>query len=212
MDAREVGQIAANVFDAKKYELRTHVFAQVTGYDDTQNLVQVQPVRKAIRMTDAENPQTIDLPLLTEVLVRQYGSGKLWCTVAPAVGSYGYLHISDRDIDNWLATGGIVEPTDVRCMSLRDAVFEPSLLHLADEGDNGLIAEPVKLDRISLRTRSGLTEISVIDGEEIEINVNDGVANLAIDTSGNVVLNCDGTADITSGGTCTINGNLTVDP
>ena len=98
-------------------------------------------------------------------------------------------------------------------MELQDAVLEPSLLHLADEGDNGLMAEPVKTDRISLRTRSGLTEISVLDDETIEVKVND-VASLSIDTDGNVTLETDGNISAEStGGDVTViaDGDSTVE-
>ena len=109
MDAREVKQIAAAVFDTEKYKLRTHVFVQVTEYDNENNLVTVVPVRKAIRLTDSENIGTVELLPHTEILVRQLGSGKLWLTVAPSVGTYGYLHVSDRDVDSWKLAGGIGE-------------------------------------------------------------------------------------------------------
>lgn len=183
MEAREVIQIANAVFDAKKYDLRTHVFVQVIEYDADKNLTKVVPVRKAIYFTDSENIDTDELPPNTEILVRQFGSGKLWLTVAPSVGTYGYLHVSDRDVDTWKSAGGIGEPTDTRCMKLRDAVFEPSLLHLVDEGDNGLLAVPVATDRISLRTRTGATEISVLDDESIEITT---TGDVTIEATGNV--------------------------
>lgn len=201
MDAREATQIAEQVFDAKKYRIRTHVIAQVVAYDAATNTASVQPVTKAIRLTDPENITTVQLPQISEVPVLQRGSGKLWLTVAPAVDSYGLLHISDRIIDDWLAAGGIVEPTGIRCHDLSDAIFEPSLLHLVDEGDNGLLAEAVATDRISLRTRTNLTEISVLDDETVYINVSDGKATLTIDTDGNVTLvaNGDITAETTGG-------------
>jgi len=210
MDARDVMEMSTQIFDAKKYELRTHVIVKVTEYDDTNNLVKLQPVRNTFRTTDSENIADVELPLLTEVIVRQYGSGKVWCTVAPTVGTYGYLHISDRDIDDWKAAGGTV-PTDVRCQTLRDAIFEPSLLNLKEDGDNGLMVEPIKTDRISLRTRTGLTEISVLDDESVTVNVNDGKASLVVDLDGNVTLDCEGdiSAESTGGDvTVTADGNI----
>lgn len=235
MDAREVGKIAAAVFDTKKYELRTHAIVKVTEYDNSENTVKLQIVRKAIRFTDAANIETVELPPLVKIIVRQFGSGKVWLTVAPQPDTYGYLHISDRDIDAWKIAGGIVEPTDTRCMELRDAVFEPSLLHLGDEGDAGKFGEPIKTDRISLRTRSGKTEISVLDDETIRISNEKALADLDVDgnitaiaegditatADGDVVIEAGGVATLTNGsgtieignsGTVDINGNLTVDP
>ena len=217
MDAREVGRIASSVFDAKKYELRTHVFVKVLAYDEESNAVKVQQIRKAIRFTDAENIDTVELPPLSEVLVRQVGSGKLWLTVAPQVDTYGYLHISDRDVDAWRESGGkdsdrIVEPTDTRCMDLRDSVFEPSLVHLGDDDDSGKFMEPIKTDRISMRTRSGLTELSVLDDESISVNINDGNATVTIDADGNVSITTAGDLSATADGDATITAaSITLD-
>ena len=186
MDAREVTQIAGQVFDTKKYRIRTHVIAQVETYDTDKNTVTVQPVTKAVRFTDPENITTVELPQISEVPVIQVGSGKLWCTVAPAVDTYGLLHISDRIIDDWLSAGGIVDPTGIRCHDLSDAIFEPSLLHLVAEGDNGLLAVPVATDRISLRTRAGNAEISVLDDETIEIKTAAGTVSM--DAAGKITL------------------------
>jgi hypothetical protein len=186
--------------------------------------VKVQQVRKAIRFTDAENPQTVELPPLGEIIVRQVGSGKLWLTVAPQVDTYGYLHVSDRDIDAWKEVGGIGEPTSTRCMDLRDSVFEPSLLNLGVDGDLGAFEEAIKEDRISLRTRSGLTEISILADESVTINVNSDKASVIIDKDGNVSITTKGdltaTADgdvsitgasVSVSGPTDVNGNLTVD-
>ena len=186
MDAREVKQIAGQVFDTNKYRIRTHVIAQVETYDTDKNTVTVQPVTKAVRFTDPENITTVELPQISEVPVIQVGSGKLWCTVAPAVDTYGLLHISDRIIDDWLSAGGIVDPTGIRCHDLSDAIFEPSLLHLVDEGDNGLLAVPVATDRISLRTRAGNAEISVLDDETIEIKT--AASTVSMDVAGKITL------------------------
>ena len=200
MDAREANLIAEQVFDAKKYRIRTHVIALVVDYDDATNTVTVQPVTRAIRLTDPDNVTTFDLPQISEVPVLQRGSGKVWLTVAPAVDTYGLCHISDRIIDDWLAAGGIVDPTGIRCHDLSDAIFEPSLLHLVDEEDNGKFTAAIETDRISMRTRTGKTEVSVLDDETIEINVNDGKASITIDTSGNVSVESQGDVSIAADG------------
>lgn len=44
-----------------------------------------------------------------------------------AVGDTGLLIFSDRSLDVWLATGGIVDPGDDRRHALSDAVFVPGL-------------------------------------------------------------------------------------
>jgi hypothetical protein len=193
MNLSLIKRVAEAVFRAFRPTLRTHIIGQVVSYDAAANTAVIQPVLKIIRGTDVNNMTTIDPAPLSDVPVRQYGSGKLWCTVGPAVGSYGELHIADRAIDGWLSAGGVgVEPTSTRTHDISDAVFEPSLTHLVDEGDNGAFAVGIATDRVSLRTRSGDTEISVLDDETIAISVNGGVASISIDTSGNVSVTADG--------------------
>lgn len=201
MDLSLIKRVAEAVFRAFRPTLRTHIIGQVVSYDTTTNTAVIQPVLKIIRGTDVNNMTTINPAPLSDVPVRQYGSGKLWCTVAPAVGSYGELHIADRAIDGWLSAGGAgVEPTSTRTHDLSDAVFEPSLVHLVDEGDNGAFAVGIATDRVSLRTRSGDTEISVLDDETIAINVNGGVATVSVDTSGNVSVTSQGDASVYADG------------
>jgi hypothetical protein len=208
--SRDMRLLAEKLIRAARYDIRTHVIAQIVSYDQDTNLAVCQPVNKAIRLTDPQNTTYVQLPVISDVPVIQYGSGKLWCTVGPQVDTYGLLHICDRIIDDWLQLGGLVEPKGIRCHNLSDAVFEPSLLHLVDDGDNGKLAVPVQTDRISLRTRAGTTEISVLDDETISVNVNGGKATLSIDSDGNVSLNTDGAITATAGDTITLdNGTET---
>jgi hypothetical protein len=232
--SRDMRLLAEKLIRAARYDIRTHVIAQIVSYNQDTNLAVCQPVNKAIRLTDPKNPTYVQLPVISDVPVIQYGSGKLWCTVGPQVDTYGLLHICDRIIDDWLQLGGIVESRGIRCHNLSDAVFEPSLLHLVDDGDNGKLAVPVQTDRISLRTRAGTTEMSVIvagnDGEEESIlisNTNSSIAidkdgkldvtitdkaTLSIDKDGNISLenagtleaSTDGDVTITSGGAVTL--------
>lgn len=202
-----IKRVAVAVFNALKPTLRTHIIGQVVSYDAATNTAVVQPVLKIIRGTDANNTTTIQSAPLADVPVRQVGSGKVWCTVAPAVGSYGELHIADRAIDGWLSSGGIVEPTAPRTHDISDAVFEPSLTHLVDEGDNGKFSVGIATDRISLRTRSGDTEISVLDDETVEVNVNGGKATVSIDTSGNVSVESQGEVSVAADGDVTLEQN-----
>lgn len=208
---RDIGILVDKAISAARYDFRTHVIAQIVSYDPETNLAVVQPVNKAIRLTDAANPIYVQLGVIQDVPVLQRGSGKLWCTVAPAENSYGLLHISDRVIDDWLTLGGVVEPQDIRCHSLSDAIFEPSLLPTIVDGDNGQIEEPIKTDRISLRTRSGLTEVSVLDDESVAVNVNDGAATVTIDNAGNITIVSDGGSISLDNGTQSVSVGSTVD-
>lgn len=185
-----IKRVAEAVFNALRPSIRTHVIGQVVSYDPEANTAVIQPVLKIIRGTDVNNMTTLQSALLSDVPVRQYGSGKLWVTIAPAVGSYGFLHISDRAIDGWLSAGGIVEPTSTRTHDLSDAVFEPSLTPLIEDGDNGAFSVAVATDRVSLRTRSGDTQVSVLEDESIEITT---TGTVTLD-NGSTVLTLDGSS------------------
>jgi hypothetical protein len=207
-EAREQARLAEQVSRVGRYDIRTHVIAQVVSYDSETNLAIVQPVNKAVRFTDAVNPEYIELGTISDVPVAQLGSGKLWCTVAPAAETYGLLHISDRTIDEWLELGGVVEPKNIRCHNLSDAIFYPSLLPKIVDGDNGAFDaeddyQQLATDRISLRTRSGLTQVSVLDGESVLIQTisGDTVTSLTtIDADGNITIESEGELSATVAG------------
>lgn len=196
-----IKRIAEAVFNALRPTLRTHIIGQVVSYDNESNTAVIQPVLKIIRGTDVNNMTTLQSAPLSDVPVRQFGSGKVWCTVAPAVGSYGELHISDRAIDGWMSTGGIVEPTSVRTHDISDAVFEPSLVPLVADGDNGAFSSSIDTDRVALRTRSGDTKLSVLASEGISAT-----------TTGDVMVDADGDVKVTSDGTISLdNGSQSVE-
>lgn len=155
--------------------VRTHIPAQVISYDADTNLAKVQPCIKGIRIDDPNNTTTKQLPVLTDVPVQQFGSGKCLISIAPQEGSYGLLHISDRDIQKWLDAGGINDPGSIRKFDLSDAFFAPGLYPTAADGNNGKIDVDIKTDRIEMRTRTGNSFVAVIDDENIAITATDEV-------------------------------------
>lgn len=191
MDVRYLKQLISSTVRALFVPVRTHVPAQVTGYDGATNTCTVQPVIRKFRALDPSNMTTVDLPELADVPVMQRGSGKLWASCAPQVGSYGVLHISDRELEQWLAAGGVVDPHALRQFDISDAIFEPGLTPLVADGDNGLIEAPILTDRIQLRTRSGVTAVSVVDNETVEIK--NEKCTIGIDVDGNVSIATEGT-------------------
>lgn len=197
---RELKMAILRVWSSLQTDIRTHLPGQVVSYDPATNTAEIQPVVNTVRFRDAENLTTKQLPVLRDVPVQLPGSGKGWLAFTPAVGTYGTLHISDRELETWLATGGIVDPQDIRMHSISDAIFEPSLLPLVDDGDNGLLAETIEDDRISLRTRTNTTAVAVKYDETIEIK--NEKCTIAIDVDGNVGITTEG--DITA----TADGNV----
>lgn len=221
---RDIKIFCRRMAQAEASRVRVATVGQIVEYDATRNAVKVRLCVKSMRTEDPENLTTVEMPILEDVPVQQFGSGKLLFSVPPAVDSYGTVLFSDRDLEAWLSTGGIVDPANMRRWDLSDAIFIPGLYPFVVDGDNGQIEEAIKTDRVSMRTRSGLTEISVLSDESITVNVNDGNATVTIDKDGNVSLTTKGdltaTADgdvsitgasVSVSGPLDVNGNLTVD-
>jgi hypothetical protein len=235
--AREIARLVTRKFSQLVADIHTHMPAQVVSYDNATNTCEVRTCIKRLRTTDAANLGFIDLPVLTDVPVRQFGSGKCLISVAPQIDSYGFLHVSARSIATWLIDGGIVAPSSMRKFDLSDAVFEPGLYPLKADGDNGLIEVAINTDRIEMRTRAGTTAVSVLDDESVSVNTENSSIVIAADesitvttdgqaitftdgtgtfeTDGSGVMSMDngsGTIELKSNGQVALNGtNLTVD-
>ena len=183
---RELKKLVRNMVRAETAEIRTHFPAKVEEYTAATNTCTIQPCIKAIRTEDAGNMTTIGLTVLKDVPVRQHGSGKLLVSLAPQAGSYGYCHVSDRCLEQWILNGGVVDPGSARRWDISDVWFDPGGYPLMPEGDNGLLAVPVATDRISLRTRLGLGTVSVLDDDTIEITTAAGTVTM--DAAGVITL------------------------
>jgi hypothetical protein len=154
--------------------VRTNIPAQVVSYDPDENTCSVQPCIMRIRTDDPNNLEPIALPQVDDIPVKHQGSGKLGLFVAPQIGSYGELRVFDRDISRWIQEGGTQPAGSTRTFHFSDAVFDPGLYPLREDGDNGKLPVPVATDRISLRLRDGTAEVSVLDDGSVEIKFPSG--------------------------------------
>ncbi len=199
------------IFAVETAQLRTNTVCKVVAYDETTNLVSLQPCIMGINTDNTETPVE-QLPQVNDIPVFQFGSGKLMCTVAPAVDSYGLYVVSDRKLDNWITLGGVQPPGSTKRFDISNGFFLPGLYPTVEDGDNGLIATGIETDRIELRTRTGITSISVIDDETV--NINNELCAVSMAADGGLRLENDaGYAEMTaSTGQWIVNGNFTVDP
>ena len=172
---RQLKRLIRALFMEETAKMRTHIPAQVISYDADTNLCKVQPCIKGIRIDDPNNTTTKQLPVLSDVPVQQFGSGKCLMSVAPQKGSYGLLHVSDRDIQNWLDTGGIQDPGSIRRFDMSDAYFAPGIYPTKVDGNNGKIDANINTDRIEMRTRAGTTAVAVTDVGDVEVNAADEI-------------------------------------
>lgn len=205
---RIITRLVRRLFKKEMAKVHTCLIGQVVSYDGATNTCSVIPVQRRIRVNDPNNTTTIDLPQLDDVPVKQFGSGKLLFSVAPQIGSYGKLVISERSIEQWQLDGGIGDPASARRFDISDSIFEPGLYPVIEDGDNGLIVEPIQTDRIEMRTRSAVTSIAVKADETLEIK--NEKCTIGIDVDGNVSLTTDGSITATAGDTITLdNGTET---
>lgn len=68
-----------------------------------------------------------DLSVLVDVPVVFPGSQSWAFFYALSKGDEGWAHFSQRCIDDWLATGGSVQPSSLRLFNATDAMFQPGL-------------------------------------------------------------------------------------
>jgi hypothetical protein len=166
---KEIIELCSKLFRSQMAMVRTNIPAQVVSYDASENTCSVVPCIVQVRTDDPDNLEPVQLPQVDDVPVKLQGSGKLLLSVAPQIGSYGELRVFDRDISRWLNDGGITTAGSTRMHHFSDAVFSPGLYPLATDGDNGKLQSPISTDRISLRTRDGVAQVSVLDDNTIEI-------------------------------------------
>jgi hypothetical protein len=110
---------------AMELDLRVSAPGQIVVYDPSTQLASVQLGLLAVEVDEngAEVPQA---PLvLPQVPVLCYG-GSLGYVSTPIIpGDTGFVLFSDRCIDQWLQSGGPVDPISGRTHNLADAVFIP---------------------------------------------------------------------------------------
>lgn len=215
--AREIISIAKKAAKATVDEDRTHIPAQVVSYTAATNLVSVQPCITVLRPQDPNATGGVQLPVIEDVPVHQFGSGKCMLSIAPQVDSYGFLHVSDRELETWITQGGIVDPAYTRTFDLTDAVFYPGLYPIIPDGDNGLIVPPIDTDRIALRNRLNSSSVAVTDAGVVELGagsvISTPVGTITMAVNGTITIaNAAGTIEMSAAGTVDINGNLTVLP
>ena len=217
--SREIVKIATSVFRKMIPSVRTHLTTVITAYDGATNKCKAQPVTRLVRAEDPNNKTTVDLPELEDVPVFQFGSGKLLLSCAPQVGSYGVAHVSDRETETWRSNGGINDPVKLRTHNISDSFMQTGAYPFKADGDNGMIEEPIRTDRIELRTRSGITNVSVIDDETISITnenctiIIDVDSNISVVSEGNLSVDVEGDATIDAAGDVNVisAGDITAD-
>lgn len=174
--ARRLKQFFRAMWREEQPKVRTNTVCQVVDYDGSTNLVSIQPCISVAR-PNGTDLAAYQLPVIEDIPVFQFGSGTMMITVAPATDSYGLYVVSDRDLNNWLAIGGIVDPVSGVMHDISSGFFLPGVYPTVADGDNGLISPAINTDRIELRLRDGSAYAALISSTG-QFNVN---GNLTVD-------------------------------
>ena len=120
-------EVLERVRGAAGADVRVALPAKVVRYDATKRQVDAAPCVKEF-YTDEDGARVAEaLPVITSVPVCFPSSGGFSVTFPVSVGDYVLLVFSDLSLDKWLATGGVVDPSDDRRHALIDAVAIPGL-------------------------------------------------------------------------------------
>lgn len=122
-DTLPLDQVMKNAIEAQIMETHTWLPGQVSKLN-ANGTVDVQlTLQTKYRVDDA----LVIRPILQNVPVEHPRGTNWWIKLPVAVGDYGRVAFSERSLDNYLVSGGIVDPADVRHHSLSDGIFIPGL-------------------------------------------------------------------------------------
>ena len=139
--------------------VRTIMIAECVSFNEARNTIVAQPsiMRKRIGNEAAPIPPLQDIPVV------YYGAGGVVATYKPVAGDNCILLISDRSIERWKKTGGVVDPAKSRHHNWNDAVALFGLNWF------GAAIESLK-GGFDFRTRDGQTSFH-LEGSVIDMTV-----------------------------------------
>lgn len=158
----ELGTMFREIIDSYVMNMYTCLPAQVISFDRSNQTCEVQPVLK-IKFYD--EPEAVNLPIITDVPVVFPGSGDFWVTVDVKADSYVLLVFSQRSIASWLNGGGVVEPEVSRKFHISDAIAIPGINPFPDAIEN------FDADCITIRNRNN-DQFVKVKADCVEVNGN----------------------------------------
>ncbi|MGE4983600.1 Gp138 family membrane-puncturing spike protein [Yersinia enterocolitica] len=137
------------------------------------------------------------LPVIEHVPVQFSGSAEWTVFHELPAGTEGYIHFSQRSIDNWLSQGGPVAPLDARMFNPSDAFFAPGYR----SQQTAIVGLPT--EGIGLSNKSGGVRVHLTDSG---MTLTAGGTTLALTESG---MSYSG-PEFTNNGQTTLNGRTEV--
>jgi len=148
-------QVLKMAIDKSLADVHVSLPAKIISYDGKRASVQPLIQRKLVR-----DGTVVTLPVITNVPV-------MWSSTANAIvilplkkDDTGTLLFSERSLDKWLVSGGLLTPDDPRKFSLSDAQFFPGLKPFN-------VASDYDPDRVVIK--HGETKITMTDNGKVKI-------------------------------------------
>ena len=140
-------QVIKDGIEARMAAVNVSIPAEIVSYSSATQKCSVQPSIKR----KYEDGTVINLPIINDVPVLFPRAGKAFISFPLKAGDSVLLIFSQRSLDSWLETGGIVEANDQRKHAFSDAIAIPGLYpfnDLADGADDTNIV--VRNDKLKL--------------------------------------------------------------
>ena len=156
--------VIQNMIDAALRRVNTIMPAKVVAVDVAAATCDVQPVLKRTN----SNGEVLDLPVITSVPIAVYRAGKAFISLPVKVGDYVELRFSQRSLDSWLVSGGVIDPKDKRMFQLSDAIAYPGIYPF-DDPPVGASADDIiiKNDKSLLTIKPNGKFLIAGEGEEL---------------------------------------------
>lgn len=120
-------RVLADAIDARLLELHTGLPCTVVKVRSN-SYVDIQISLQRKYRTGA----LVNLPIIQNVPISHPRGADYWIKLPIAVGDSGYAMFSERSLDVWMVSGGLVDPNDPRLHDLTDAVFLPGLYPMSN--------------------------------------------------------------------------------
>jgi hypothetical protein len=168
VDLAELFQLA---IDARLSDLHVALPGEVEAWDSSAQTVNVRPmVKRAVRTVSGAR-KLESLPVIQGVRVAYVCAGGFAIAHPMQVGDTGVLLFSESNMAQWLSSGEVSDPGDLRRHSLASAVFLPGLTTTDDK-------PTIATDGITLGTKNGSFVLKV-KNNRVEIGGSSDAAALA---------------------------------
>lgn len=169
----------------------------IISFDPDKQTASVQPaITENIQIEDKPT-ESMELPILSDVLVCFPRAGGYCITFPVKKGDECLLVFADMCIDGWWQSGGVQDQMETRRHDLSDAFAFVGVTSVPRT------VKGYSSDSVMLRNEDGDTYVEINDGKDITVKA---AVNVNIIASADVNIKASGNMTLTSGGIMTLKG------